>query len=84
MAVLLANWVRQRDRAPGQSAPVGKVLHDVAEGVVAQTHTFAAGAVQIDVVEHHPGDVARARAEHEAFDPTRGSCRPRSPRAPVA
>jgi len=26
MAVLLANWVRQNDKAPGQSAPVGKVL----------------------------------------------------------
>ena len=28
MAVLLANWVRQHQSAPGQSAPVGKVLHE--------------------------------------------------------
>jgi uncharacterized protein len=28
MAVLLANWVRQRERAPGQSTPLGKVLHE--------------------------------------------------------
>ena len=27
-AVLLANWVRQQQSAPGQSAPVGKVLHE--------------------------------------------------------
>jgi len=28
MAVLLANWVRQHDKAPGQSMPLGKVLHE--------------------------------------------------------
>ncbi len=28
LAVLLANWVRQHDKAPGQSAPLGKVLHE--------------------------------------------------------
>jgi hypothetical protein len=28
MAVVLANWVRRRELAPGQSAPLGKVLHE--------------------------------------------------------
>jgi hypothetical protein len=55
MAVLLANWVRQRDRAPGQSAPVGKVLH---ESLTDGAQLLLLGAMLVGLLSGEAGEAA--------------------------
>jgi len=55
MAVLLANWVRQRDRAPGQSAPVGKVLH---ESLTDGAQLLLLGAMLVGLLSGEAGQAA--------------------------
>jgi uncharacterized protein len=55
MAVLLANWVRQRDRAPGESAPVGKVLH---ESLTDGAQLLLLGAMLVGLLSGEAGQAA--------------------------
>ncbi len=55
MAVLLANWVRQRDKAPGQSAPVGKVLH---ESLTDGAQLLLLGAMLVGILSGEAGQAA--------------------------
>jgi hypothetical protein len=55
MAVLLANWVRQRDKAPGQSAPVGKVLH---ESLTDGAQLLLLGAMLVGILSGETGEAA--------------------------
>jgi hypothetical protein len=55
MAVLLANWVRQRDKASGQSAPVGKVLH---ESLTDGAQPLLLGAMLVGILSGEAGQAA--------------------------
>jgi len=55
MAVLLANWVRQKDKAPGQSAPVGKVLH---ESLTDGAQLLLLGAMGVGLLSGDAGEAA--------------------------
>jgi uncharacterized protein len=55
MAVLLANWVRQNDKAPGQSAPVGKVLH---ESLTDGAQLLLLGAMVVGLLSGDSGEAA--------------------------
>jgi hypothetical protein len=55
MAVLLANWVRQKDKAPGQSAPVGKVLH---ESLTDGAQLLLLGAMAVGILSGDAGEAA--------------------------
>jgi uncharacterized protein len=55
MAVLLANWVRQKDKAPGQSAPVGKVLH---ESLTDGAQLLLLGAMGVGLLSGDSGEAA--------------------------
>jgi hypothetical protein len=55
MAVLLANWVRQKDKAPGQSAPVGKVLH---ESLTDGAQLLLLGAMLVGLLSGEAGEAA--------------------------
>jgi hypothetical protein len=53
--VLLANWVRQKDKAPGQSAPVGKVLH---ESLTDGAQLLLLGAMAVGILSGDAGEAA--------------------------
>jgi len=55
MAVLLANWVRRKDKAPGQSAPVGKVLH---ESLTDGAQLLLLGAMVVGLLSGDAGEAA--------------------------
>jgi len=55
MAVLLANWVRQHQSAPGQSAPVGKVLH---ESLTDGAQLLLLGAMVVGILSGDAGEAA--------------------------
>jgi hypothetical protein len=55
MAVLLANWVRRKDKAPGQSAPVGKVLH---ESLTDGAQLLLLGAMLVGLLSGEAGQAA--------------------------
>jgi hypothetical protein len=55
MAVLLANWVRQKDRTPGQSTPVGKVLH---ESLTDGAQLLLLGAMVVGLLSGDAGEAA--------------------------
>jgi len=55
LAVLLANWVRQHDKAPGQSAPLGKVMH---ESLTDGAQLLLLGAMVVGIVSGDAGEAA--------------------------
>jgi uncharacterized protein len=55
MAVLLANWVRQHDKAPGQSMPLGKVLH---ESLTDGAQLLLLGAMAVGLLSGAAGQAA--------------------------
>jgi hypothetical protein len=55
MAVLLANWVRQRDSAPGQGMPLGKVLH---ESLTDGAQLLLLGAMAVGILSGEAGQTA--------------------------
>jgi hypothetical protein len=55
MAVLLANWVRQRERAAGQSMPLGKVLH---ESLTDGAQLLLLGAMLVGLLSGDAGETA--------------------------
>jgi hypothetical protein len=55
MAVLLANWVRQRENAPGQSAPLGKVMH---ESLTDGAQLLLLGAMAVGILSGEAGEAA--------------------------
>jgi len=55
MAVLLANWVRQRQSAPGQGTPVGKVLH---ESLTDGAQLLLLGAMVVGILSGDAGEAA--------------------------
>ena len=55
LAVLLANWVRQHDKSPGQSAPLGKVMH---ESLTDGAQLLLLGAMVVGIVSGDAGQVA--------------------------
>ena len=55
MAVLLANWVQQRENAPGQSAPLGKVMH---ESLTDGAQLLLLGAMAVGILSGEAGEAA--------------------------
>jgi hypothetical protein len=55
MAVLLANWVRQHDKAPGQGMPLGKVLH---ESLTDGAQLLLLGAMAVGLLSGAAGQAA--------------------------
>lgn len=55
MAVLLANWVRQRENAPGRSAPLGKVMH---ESLTDGAQLLLLGAMAVGILSGEAGEAA--------------------------
>jgi hypothetical protein len=55
IAVLLANWVRQQDKSPGQSAPLGKVLH---ESLTDGAQLLLLGAMLVGLLSGDAGEAA--------------------------